>query len=363
MTALSIDIKWSRDNFQLDMQADFSDGITGIFGASGAGKSSLLQLIAGLEKIDEGQILIGDNVIARSETKQFTPSHKRRIGYVFQEGRLFPHMSVRQNLLFATKYVKTNNQQFSLNEIVELLEIKPLLNKLPRQLSGGEKQRVAIGRSLLSSPRLLLMDEPFSALDTSLRRQIIPFLIKINQKLKLPILVVSHDLPDLLSLSQQLLLVKDGRILAQGNYLDLIEKDLLIDIMEESGLTNMIPFKIEHIGKESFGLSNKTNTGQIINIKRSTPLNHFEIGDEINVSIRPEDIAIALHEVKDVSIRNQLEGTILQIIKHGNHTYCLVDVGFKLLVTITETSRQTLNLKQGGIVWCLFKSMALKTNI
>ena len=271
-------------------------------------------------------------------------------------------MNVRQNLLFATKYVRTNNQQFSLNEIVKLLEIELLLNKLPRQLSGGEKQRVAIGRSLLSSPRLLLMDEPFSALDTSLRRQIIPFLIKINQKLKLPILVVSHDLPDLLSLSQQLLLVKDGRILAQGNYLDLIEKDLLIDIMEESGLTNMIPFKIEHIGKESFNLSNKTNKGQI-NIKRSTPINHFEIGDEINVSIRPEDIAIALHKVEDVSIQNQLEGTILQIIKHGNHTYCLVDVGFKLLVTITETSQQTLNLEQGGTVWCLFKSMALKTNI
>ncbi len=362
MTALSIDIRWSRDNFKLDMQADFSDGIIGIFGASGAGKSSLLQLIAGLEKIDEGQIIIGNDILDKTENKQFTPSHKRRIGYVFQEGRLFPHMSVRQNLLFATKYIKTNNQQFSLNEIVDLLEIESLLNKLPRQLSGGEKQRVAIGRSLLSSPRLLLMDEPFSALDTSLRRQIIPFLIKINQKLKLPILVVSHDLPDLLSLSQQLLLVKDGRVLAQGNYLDLIEKDLLIDIMEESGLTNMIPFKIEHIGKESFDLSKQTSKGQI-NIKRSTPLNHFEINDEINVSIRPEDIAIALHEVKDVSIRNQLEGTISQIIKHGNHTYCLVDVGFKLLVTITETSRQTLKLEQGATVWCLFKSMALKTNV
>ena len=362
MTALSIDIEWSRDNFNLDMQADFSNGITGVFGASGAGKSSLLQLIAGLEKIDEGHIQIGDDILDRSETKQFTPSHKRRIGYVFQEGRLFPHMSVRQNLLFACKYVKTNNQQFSLTGIVELLDIESLLHKLPRQLSGGEKQRVAIGRSLLSSPRLLLMDEPFSALDTALRRQIIPFLIKINQKLKLPILVVSHDLPDLLSLSQKLLLVKDGKILAQGNYFELVEKDLLLDIMEESGLTNMIPFKLEHIGKESFELSKETNKGQI-NIKRSKPLNHFEIGDEINVSIRPEDIAIALHQIEDVSIRNQLEGTILQIIKHGNHTYCMVDVGFKLLVTITETSRQALNLKQGGAVWCLFKSMALKINI
>ncbi|MFT5750015.1 MAG: molybdate transport system ATP-binding protein [Ancylomarina sp.] len=362
MTTLSIDIKWSRDNFKLDMQADFSNGITGIFGASGSGKSSLLQLITGLEKIDEGQIIIGEDVLDRSKTKQFTPSHKRRIGYVFQEGRLFPHMNVRQNLLFACKYVKNKNQQFSLNEIVDLLEIESLLNKLPKQLSGGEKQRVAIGRSLLSSPRLLLMDEPFSALDTALRRQIIPFLIKINKKLNLPILVVSHDLPDLLSLSQNLLLVKDGKVLAQGNYFELVEKDLLLDIMEESGFTNMIPFKIEHIGEASLELSKKTNQGQI-NISRNKPLSHFEIGDEINVSIRPEDIAIALHQIEDVSIRNQLEGTILQIIKHGNHTYCLVDVGFKLLVTITETSRAALNLEEREKVWCLFKSMALKTNI
>lgn len=362
MTALSIDIKWSRDNFKLDMRAEFSNGITGIFGASGAGKSSLLQLIAGLEKIDEGEIIIGNTIIDRSETKQFTPSHKRRIGYVFQEGRLFPHMNVSQNLRFATKYVKDYDQQFQLSEIVDLLEIEPLLNKLPRQLSGGEKQRVAIGRSLLSSPRLLLMDEPFSALDISLRKQIIPFLIKINKKLKLPILVVSHDLPDLLSLSQKLLLVKNGQVLAHGKYFDLVEKDIFIDIMEESGLTNMIPFKIEHIGKSSFELSKKTNTGQI-NISRNKPLNHFESSDEINVSIRPEDIAIALHPVEDISIRNQLEGCILQIIKHGNHTYCLVDVGFKLLVTITEASRKALKLKEKGKVWCLFKSMALKVNI
>ena len=362
MTALSIDIKWSRDNFNLDMQTDFSDGITGIFGASGAGKSSLLQLIAGLEQLDKGKIAIENDVLDNSETKQFTASHKRRIGYVFQEGRLFPHMNVRQNLLFATKYIKKNKQQFNINEIVKLLEIESLLNKLPRQLSGGEKQRVAIGRSLLSSPRLLLMDEPFSALDISLRRQIIPFLIKINQRLKLPILVVSHDLPDLLSLSQTLLLVKDGQILAQGNYFDLVEKDLLIDIMKESGLINMIPFKIKHIGTHFFELNKKTNSGQI-SIKRNKQLQHFELDDEIHVSLRPEDIAIALHQIEDVSIRNQLEGTIQQIIKHGNQTYCLVDVGFKLLVTITEASRKALQLEKGERVWCLFKSMALKVNI
>jgi len=362
MTALSIDIKWSKDNFKLNMQADFSEGITGIFGASGAGKSSLLQLIAGLEKLDEGQISIGTDILDHSQSKKFTPSHKRRIGYVFQEGRLFPHMNVRQNLLFATKYIKEANQQFSLDEVVELLEIEALLSKLPKQLSGGEKQRVAIGRSLLSSPRLLLMDEPFSALDISLRSQIIPFLIKINQKLKLPILVVSHDLPDLLSLSQKLLLVKDGQVLAHGNYFDLLEKELLIDIMRDSGMINMIPFKIENIEADYFELGKMTNKGKI-SIKRSNQSQHYSLGDEISISLRPEDIAIALRKVEAVSIRNQLEGTILQIIKHGNQSYCLVDVGFRLLVSITETSRNKLDLEKGKTVWCLFKSVALKANI
>jgi len=362
MTALSIDIKWSKDNFHLDMQANFSEGITGIFGASGAGKSSLLQLVAGLEKLDEGQISIGTDVLDHSQSKLFTPSHKRRIGYVFQEGRLFPHMNVRQNLLFATKYIKESKQQFSLDEVVELLEIESLLSKLPKQLSGGEKQRVAIGRSLLSSPRLLLMDEPFSALDTSLRSQIIPFLIKINHKLKLPILVVSHDLPDLLSLSQKLLLVKDGQVLAHGNYYDLIENNQLIDIMRDSGMVNMIPFKIETIETDYFELSKMCHKNKI-SIKRSNQSQHFKPGDEINVSLRPEDIAIALRKVDNVSIRNQLEGRIIQIVKHGNQSYCLVDVGFKLLVAITETSRVNLKLEKGETVWCLFKSMALKVNI
>lgn len=362
MTALSIDIKWSKDNFNLDIRADFSEGITGIFGSSGAGKSSLLQLIAGLEKIDEGQIKIGSDILDHTETKHFTPSHKRKLGYVFQEGRLFPHMNVRQNLLFGTKFLKNNEQQFNFNEIVELLEIEPLLKKIPKQLSGGEKQRVAIGRSLLSSPRLLLMDEPFSALDVSLRRQIIPFLTKINKKLKLPILVVSHDLPDLLSLSQELLLVKNGQVLAQGNYFELVEKDLLIDIMEASGLNNVISFKLTHVETNYYELSKKTKGGEL-KIKRQKQMQHFEIGDNINVSLRPEDIAIALHQVKDVSIRNQLEGTISSIIKHENKIYCLVDVGFKLLVSITETSLNSLKLTQGKTVWCLFKSMALKINI
>jgi len=362
MTALTIDIKWSRDNFKLNMQADFSEGITGIFGASGAGKSSLLQLIAGLEKLDKGQISIGADLLDDSQSKQFTPPHQRRMGYVFQEGRLFPHMNVKQNLLFATKYIKTNNQKFHLEEVVELLEIENLLDKLPKQLSGGEKQRVAIGRSLLSSPHLLLMDEPFSALDTSLRRQIIPYLIKINKKFKLPILVVSHDLPDLLNLSKKLLLVKDGQILAHGNYLDLLEKDLLIDIMHDSGLINMISFKIENVGTDCLELIKIANGGRI-SIKRSNQSHHFDKGDELSVSLRPEDIAIALHRIEDVSIRNQLEGSILQIIEHGNHSYCLVDVGFRLLVSITEASRNKLKLEKGARVWCLFKSMALKVNI
>ncbi len=362
MTALSIDIKWSKDNFKLNMQANFSDGITGIFGVSGAGKSSLLQLIAGLEKLDYGFIKIGADVLDDSINKKYTPSHKRKIAYVFQEGRLFPHLSVRQNLLFATKYIKGNQQQFDFDEIIKLLEIELLLDKFPKQLSGGEKQRVAIGRSLLSSPRLLLMDEPFSALDTALRHQIIPFLIKINQNFKLPILVVSHDLPDLLSLSQELLLVKDGKIEAHGNYIDLIKKERLIENMNESGLINMIPFKIEHIDKAHFELSKCTNAGQIT-ISKNKQIKQFELGDEMNVSLRPEDIAIALHKLNNISIRNQFEGKIIQIIKHANQTYCLVDIGFQLLVTITETSRLSLQLEEGKTVWCLFKSMALKVNI
>lgn len=364
MHALSAHLKRNKGNFSLDIEVDFIRGITGVFGPSGAGKTTLMHLLVGLEKPDEGFVQIEETLLVDTSKNINEPARNRKIGYVFQEGRLFPHMSVRKNLLFATKYVQKGKQVIEFAELVNLLELNNLLEKRPKQLSGGEKQRVAIGRALLSSPKLLLMDEPFSSLDVKLRRQIIPYLIKINRKFNIPMLVVSHDLPDLLSLTRELFLLKNGRVLGHGNYLDLIEQENMLDVMRGAGLMNVIQFKVDAHDKEN-GLTILSNkyASEEISIEREMVSDCCQIGDEMNVSLRPEDIALTLEEIPNISIRNQLPGTIIKVIQKDNRNYCLVDVGFKLLVSITHASLLKMELAEGKQVWCLFKSMALQTNI
>ncbi|WP_372751536.1 molybdenum ABC transporter ATP-binding protein [Labilibaculum sp.] len=363
MHVLSAHLKRKKGNFFLDIKVDFKQGITGVFGPSGAGKTTLMHMLAGLERPDEGYVKIGERYLVDSSTNIYEPARNRKIGYVFQEGRLFPHMTVRKNLLFGTKYLPKGEQFIEFDELVNLLEVNDLLEKRPSQLSGGEKQRVAIGRALLSSPNLLLMDEPFSSLDVKLRRQIIPYLIKINRNFNIPMLVVSHDLPDLLNLTRELFLLKNGRVAGQGNYLDLVENENLFELMRGSGLMNVIQFKVDSRNAED-GLTilvNK-NASKPIKVEREMSFDCCQIGDDMSVSLRPEDIAITLEQIPNISIRNQLRGRIRKIIQKENRNYCMVDVGFTLLVSITHASLEKMQLVEGKQVWCLFKSMALQIN-
>ena len=319
MHALSARLRTQKGNFSLDLEVDFIKGITGIFGPSGSGKTTLMQLISGLESPQSGFIAIDDQVVLDTDESINIKSRKRRIGYVFQEGRLFPHMTVKKNLLFAESYTEKEEVLVEFEELVDLLEIRDLLGKRPRSLSGGEKQRVAIGRALLSAPKLLLMDEPFSSLDVALRKQIIPYLIKINKKLGVPMLVVSHDLPDLLSLTQELFLLRNGRVEGHGNYFELIQSEKSLDLMRGAGLMNVIPFKVESHDIDN-GLTNLVNrdASHDIHVSRELIQDCCKVGDELNVSLRPEDIAITLKEISDISIRNQLKGEIKKIIKKEN---------------------------------------------
>lgn len=202
-------------------RTDTSD-VTVLFGASGAGKTSVVNMVAGLIRPDRGRIVIGDRVCFDETQKINLPPEKRRIGYVFQESRLFPHLTVNTNLTFGMKRVPPKDRFINYQKVVELLGIGPLLHRRPAKLSGGEKQRVAIGRALLCSPLLLLMDEPLASLDQARKKEILPFIRTLNQEFHVPILYISHQIEEINGLADRLVLLKNGAVTASGPAGDLL---------------------------------------------------------------------------------------------------------------------------------------------
>lgn len=190
---IEVQARLKRKNFELDASVQLSQRVTAIYGPSGAGKSTLLSIIAGITQPDSGRIVIDGECLFDSQARINKPIHQRKIGLVFQEGRLFPHLTVEHNLSYALNFTPVQNQQFQLKQIVALLELGPLLKQRPHQLSGGEKQRVALGRALLSSPRLLMLDEPLASLDDRLKNQILPFLKLVSTEINIPMIYISHS--------------------------------------------------------------------------------------------------------------------------------------------------------------------------
>jgi len=212
MTMLSIDLAFRRGVFQLATRAEFGAGVTGICGPSGSGKSTLLALIAGLLKPASGQIRFDDEVLADPARGQFVPPWQRHFGLVFQDGQLFPHLRVRYNLLYGYHRLAPQERHFELEQVTQLLEIGGLLDRRPLQLSGGERSRVALGRALLYSPRLLLLDEPLSALDDRLKQQILPFLKRVRDETRIPMIYVTHAIAEVDYLADRVLRMEGGQL-------------------------------------------------------------------------------------------------------------------------------------------------------
>ncbi|WP_396614889.1 ATP-binding cassette domain-containing protein [Lysobacter soli] len=209
---LSFDLQFARGDFVLDAVADVGGGVTGVYGPSGSGKSTLLALLAGLLAPSNGRVRLGERVLVDTDARRFVPAWDRHVGLVFQDGQLFPHLTVRQNLLFGHARIPAAMRRFDLSGVAELLEITPLLDRRPTLLSGGERQRVALGRALLYSPQLLLLDEPLSSLDDRLKQQILPFLKRIKDETRLPMLYVTHAHSELDYLADSVLGMERGRL-------------------------------------------------------------------------------------------------------------------------------------------------------
>jgi len=348
--SLSFDIELPRRNFLLQLKADFGDQTIGVFGPSGAGKTSLFSLLAGLERPSAGNIALNGKIITDTEKQIFLPPNKRKIGVVFQEKLLFPHLSIKENILFGERYVKEKRIRFG--DVVELLELSPLLNSMPNGVSGGEQQRAAIARALLTSPEMLLLDEPFNAVDTNLRKTMLPYLRRLRDELKIPLLVISHDLPDIQRLTNMVYLIEQGRCVGFGEIINLINSGTAVT--GEQGVVNTLNLiEPEKIDEGLFqckieGLDN----GTVIR----TP---FAPADSFTMTIHPEEIALSITPVPNISIQNQLRGTVLNLIKKEHSHYCIIDAGVPLIAKITADSQKRLGITVGTELYCLFKAHSL----
>jgi len=345
-----------ENHFFYDFQTDSS--ITGIFGPSGAGKTTLFNLISGVYNPKKGVIKLNNQVLVNGNKNIVVKGKNRNIGYVFQENYLFPHLSVKNNLLYSKPYNKNKSNYITLKDVVELLEIQNLLHKKPRQLSGGERQRVAIGRALLSQPQLLLLDEPFSNVDCSKRKQIISYLLKINNHFKIPMLIISHHLEDILKLTRKIVLIENGKSTSSGDVFNIIKNGEKPELIRPKKYQNT--FKSNLVGFSEIENTYNLITNDRISIKisdHSKLLNkRLPKGTKIQLSLRPIDIALSLESHKAISVQNQLKGTIKQIIQNNEGIFCVADCGFELFVEISQAIINNLYLHEGQTIYCQIKA-------
>ena len=344
------------NHFYYDFQTDSS--ITGIFGPSGAGKTTLFNLLSGLDTPQKGKIKLNFESLVDIEQNLIKQVKKRNIGYIFQENHLFPHLTVKRNLLFSKPYIKQREKYVSFNELVHLLDIESILYKKPRQLSGGERQRVAIGRALLSQPRLLLLDEPFSNVDCSKRKQIISYLLRVNNHFKVPMIIISHHLEDILKLTHKIVVIENGYSVVSGNILNIIKNDEKPELIRSKKFQNTFKVNFDSYNKIENSYTVTFNQDMVLRISNhSRLLNKFiSKGTKIQLSLRPADISLSLENNVGTSIQNQVKGTINQIIKNKEGVFCIIDCGFELLVEISQGIINKLYLHEGREIYCQIKA-------
>jgi len=339
------------DSFTLD--ADFvSEGrVTALFGRSGSGKSTLINLIAGLLRPDSGLIRVDDTVLFDSGGRIDLPTHRRRLGYVFQEGRLFPHLSIRANLLYGQRFTPRSDRWAVFSEVVDLLGIGHLLDRRPASLSGGEKQRVAIGRALLSSPRLLLMDEPLAALDEQRKAEILPFIERLRDRMHLPIVYVSHSVEEVSRIADTVVLLRGGRTVAIGPVNAILGRG-------GDDADGFDPGTV--LAATVTGHDPASGMTQLIHPagRLSIPQIPAETGTPVRIRIRARDVALAVGEPGRLSIRNRLAATVREISEgSGPVVEIHLDIaGDPLVASITRDSVRDLGLAPGSAVTALIKS-------
>lgn len=353
MSGVTVALRHRQGDFELDVSfTTQGQGITALFGRSGCGKTTVLRAVAGLLKTDFGEVRVHGETW--QDERRFVPPHQRPIGYVFQEASLFPHLSVRRNLEYGQKRVAKNPMDFE--AVVELLGVGPLLQRATRRLSGGERQRVAIARALLTSPRLLLMDEPLSALDHGSKQAILPYLETLHDELGIPSLYVSHDPNEVARLADHMVFLDQGRVKAQGEATDLLTR-LDLPVAGYDDATAMLEGEVSAHDATYHLTWISMNGGRVAVGREDLPVGHLA-----RVQIHARDVSLSLHPHADTSILNILPATIVAT-RDLNPSQVLIRLelldGQILLSRITRRSAVGLELREGLRVYAQVKSVAL----
>ncbi len=352
---MQVNLKKRLGDFNIDVAFDMPPGgITALFGRSGSGKTTLVNMMAGLLRPDSGVLSIAGQTLFDSDHGVNVKPEHRRVGYVFQEGRLFPHLSVKSNLYYGRRFAPKGGRYVDAGQIIELLGLNSLLARRPATLSGGEKQRVAIGRALLSEPRLLLMDEPLAALDAARKSEIMRHIERLRDEVGVPIVYVSHALDEVARLADHMVLLADGGVIATGSAVDIMSRPDLSPHTGRHEAGALIEARVE--GHDDFGLTALAFPGGVLRVSGLDLLT----GTAVRARIRARDVAIATSPPQDLSILNVFYGRIAEMIPSGAAAMDLqLDVGVKLWARITARSAHELSLAPGREVYALVKSVAI----
>jgi molybdate transport system ATP-binding protein len=343
--------------FALDVSFVADAGVTILFGASGSGKTTILRCVAGLTRPDTGRVAIGNRLLLDTGAHVDVPVADRRLGYVFQQLALFPHLTVADNIGYGLAALPRAERLARIADAAESFRIAALLDRRPAQISGGERQRAALARALVTQPTALLLDEPLSALDYAIQLHIMDDLRRWNEQRRIPILYVTHSHREAFSLGERLIALERGRILASGSPHEVLDHPAQAPLAELAGFENVFPATVSG-RRERAGTMNCVLTGTTTEIE--VPLGVAPEGAAVHVAIRAGDILLADREPVGLSARNVLRGQVIDCGMHGSTVVATIDADARFVVHLTPGGADTLGLKPGARVWLIIKTYSCR---
>lgn len=354
---LQVAVLKHRGAFTLDARFDLpTPGVVALFGRSGCGKTTLVNILAGLLKADTGRVALGDAVLLDTARHIDVPPERRRIGYVFQDARLFPHLNVAGNLRYAQKRAAVE-PFIDMNLVADLLDLGLLMQRRTHQLSGGERQRVAIGRALLSQPSLLLLDEPLASLDASRREEVLPYLETLRDQLAIPMVYVSHNFAEVLRLATHLVLMESGTTIAQGNLGEMSLDSRLRAIVGADAVGAIVDGTVLGIDPASGLTRVRVGQGELkVHFAKAAR------GAKLRVQLLARDLIVATRAPEHLSVRNCLTGTVVEVASDDAESDLIaIDIGgMVIMARVTKAATRELRLTAGIAVWALVKTASLR---